>query len=233
MKIRSTATLFLAALFLTACGTKSQELASTGGAAQPEESSEATTPSALLDPSKLTETAPATFKVKFETTKGEFTVEAHREWAPLGTDRFYNLVKAGYFQDLAFFRALDGFMAQFGIHGDPQVNAVWQVASIKDDPVVQSNTRGKMTFAMGGPNTRTTQLFINYGNNARLDRMGFPPFAEVLSGMEVLDSIYKGYGEGAPQGGGPNQFMIQSQGNAYLKESFPLLDYIERATLID
>jgi peptidyl-prolyl cis-trans isomerase A (cyclophilin A) len=232
MKILSTAPFVLATLLFTSCSAEVHQemLAET---APPETAAETAAPSGLLDPSKLTETAPATFKVKFETTKGEFIVEAHRDWAPLGADRFFNLVKAGYFQDLAFFRALDGFMAQFGIHGDPKVNAVWQVASIKDDPVVQSNTRGKMTFAMGGPDTRTTQLFINYGNNARLDRMGFPPFAEVISGMEALDSIYKGYGEGAPQGNGPSQFQIQAQGNAYLKESFPKLDYITRATLME
>ena len=232
MMLRSSACLLLASLLFASCGAEPTKTAP-AGTSQPETASESTAPSALLDPSKLTETAPATFKVKFETTQGEFIVEAHREWAPQGADRFFNLVKAGYFQDLAFFRALDGFMAQFGIHGDPQVNAVWQNATIQDDPVVESNTRGKMTFAMAGPNTRTTQLFINYGNNARLDRMGFPPFAQVISGMESLDAIYKGYGEGAPQGNGPNQFMIQSQGNSYLKENFPQLDYIKRASLME
>jgi len=184
------------------------------------------------DPSKLTETAPETFKAKFETTKGAITVEVVRAQAPLGADRFYNLVKSGYFTDIAFFRVIPGFMAQFGIHGDPKVAAAWRPARIQDDPVKSGNVRGAITFAMGGPNTRTTQLFINLVNNSRLDGMGFPSFGKVVEGLDVLDKINGEYGEGAPNGGGPNQSRIQSEGNAYLKKSFPNLDYIKSASVL-
>ncbi len=187
----------------------------------------------LLDPSTCSATAPATYKVKLETTKGDVIIDVHREWAPLGADRFYNLVKVGFFDDVAFFRAIGGFMAQFGINGDPKVNTAWQPARIKDDPVVQSNTRGRLTFAMGGPNTRTTQMFINFGNNASLDGMGFPPLGEVTSGMDIIDSLYTGYGDGPPQGRGPNQQQLQMSGNEYLKADFPKLDYIKRASIIE
>lgn len=187
---------------------------------------------ALLDPFAATEQAPATFQVKFETTKGDFVVEVTRAWAPLGADRFYNLVKLGYFEDIAFFRVLDGFMAQFGLHGTPKVTSAWKTAPIKDDPVTQANKRGTLSFATSGPNTRTTQLFINYGDNVPLDRMGFSPFGKVIEGMEVVDSLHKGYGEGAPKGSGPDQGKIEREGNAYLKARFPELDYIERATLV-
>ncbi len=187
---------------------------------------------ALLDPSKATLTAPDTFKVKMATTKGDFTIEVTRAWAPNGADRFYNLAKAGYFTDIAVFRVIDGFMAQFGIHGDPKVSKAWRGAKIKDDPVKQSNTRGYITYAMAGPNTRTAQLFINFGNNAMLDSQGFSPFGKVVKGMDVVDSIYKGYGEGAPRGRGPSQGRVQMEGNAYLKKSFPKLDYIKSATVL-
>ncbi|MDA8130668.1 MAG: peptidylprolyl isomerase [Elusimicrobia bacterium] len=187
----------------------------------------------LKDPSKAVEKAPATFKVKFATTKGDFTLEVHRDWAPLGADRFYNLVKAGFFTDIAFFRVIDGFMAQFGIHGDPAVAAAWRGARIQDDPVKESNEKGYISYAMAGPNTRTTQFFINYGNNSRLDGMGFSPFGKVVDGMKVIDSIYSGYGEGAPSGMGPDQGKVQMQGNAYLKASFPRLDYIKGAELLN
>ena len=196
----------------------------------------------LKDPSKATLKAPATFKAKFDTTAGEFTVEVTREWAPLAADRFYNLVKAGYYTDIAFFRVIDGFMAQFGLHGDPSVGAVWRNAKIKDDPVGNvSNLRGTLTFATAGPNTRTTQLFINFGNNANLDitsgpgapKAGFAPFGKITGdGMSVVDKIYKGYGEGAPRGRGPSQGTIQAQGNKYLKEKFPKLSYIKTVTLV-
>ncbi len=188
---------------------------------------------AMLVPEKATEQAPAVFKTKFATTKGDFTVEVHRDWAPHGADRFYNLVKLGFFDDAEFFRAIDGFMVQFGIQGSPQVSAKWQDANIPDDPAAgQSNKRGAVTFATAGPNTRTTQLFINYGNNANLDGMGFTPFGQVLDGMNVVDSLYKGYGEGAPQGMGPSQDRIQHEGNAYLKKDFPQLDSIKTARLV-
>lgn len=188
---------------------------------------------ALLDPSKATATAPATYKVKFETTEGEFVVQVNREWAPGGADRFYNLVQIGYFSEISFFRAIEGFMVQFGISGYPEVSAAWREARIPDDPVKQTNSRGRLTFATAGPNTRTTQLFINYGDNANLDGMGFAPIGEVVSGMEVVDKLHKGYGEGAPRGRGPNQGLLQSNGNAYLKTDFPELDYVIKASVVE
>jgi peptidyl-prolyl cis-trans isomerase A (cyclophilin A) len=186
----------------------------------------------LLNPALAKAKAPDLFKVKFETTKGNILLQVNRSWAPLGADRFYNLVKIGYFNDVAFFRVIDGFMAQFGIHGDPKVNAQWEPARISDDPVQESNVRGAVSFATAGPNTRTTQLFINYGDNSMLDQRGFAPFARVIQGMEVVDALYKDYGEGAPRGGGPSQGLLQSQGNSYLRSQFPKLDYIKRAALV-
>ncbi len=185
----------------------------------------------LSDPASLNEKAPATYKVKFDTSKGTFVVEVHRDWAPNGADRFYNLVKNGYYNDTRFFRVISDFMVQFGINGDPKLNRVWRDANIKDDPVKASNKRGMITFATAGPDTRTTQVFINFGNNAGLDDQGFAPFGQVISGMEVVDSLYAGYGEGAPRGDGPDQGLIQSQGNAYLNKDFPKLDYIKTATV--
>lgn len=185
----------------------------------------------LLHPSAAGEKAPASFTVKFKTSKGDFSVEVTRAWAPLGADRFYNLVKAGYFTDLAFFRVISGFMVQFGIHGDPAVSAKWRAASIADDPPAQSNLKGYITYAMAGPNTRTTQLFINYADNSRLDSMGFAPFGKVTRGMEVVESIYSGYGEGAPSGMGPDQGRAQMEGNEYFRKDFPKLDYIISAAV--
>jgi peptidyl-prolyl cis-trans isomerase A (cyclophilin A) len=187
----------------------------------------------LTDPSKATEKAPDTFHVKFTTTKGDFVVEVSRAWAPNGADRLYNLVKIGYFKDLAFFRAIQGFMVQFGIHGDPAVSAAWRRANIQDDPVKESNAKGYVTFATAGPNTRTTQLFINYADNRNLDSMGFSPVGKVVQGMEVVESLHKGYGEGAPRGRGPDQGRVQGEGNAYLKRDFPNLDYIQSATIVE
>ena len=186
----------------------------------------------FTNPAKLTAKAPESFKVKFETTKGNFTIEVTRSHAPNGADRFYNLVQSGFFKDVAFFRVISGFMCQFGIHGDPKVAAAWRSAQIADDPVKGSNTRGAITFATAGPNTRTTQLFINFGNNTRLDGMGFSPFGKVTEGMDVVDKINSEYGEGAPQGKGPNQGLVQREGNAYLKKDFPNLDYIKSASII-
>ncbi len=185
----------------------------------------------LSDPASLNEEAPAVYKVKFDTSKGPFEVEVYRAWAPHGADRFYNLVKNGFYDNARFFRVIEGFMVQFGINGDPKISAVWRDANIPDDPVKQSNTRGNLSFATAGPNTRTTQVFINFGNNAGLDGQGFSPFAKVVSGMEVVDSLYNGYGEGAPGGQGPNQGQIQAEGNAYLESQFPKLDYIKKATI--
>jgi peptidyl-prolyl cis-trans isomerase A (cyclophilin A) len=188
--------------------------------------------SKLLDPSKLKEKAPEVFRARFETTKGSFVIEVHRVWAPKGADRFYNLVKNGYYDDVRFFRVLSGFMAQFGINGDPKLNTTWHEANIEDDPVKQSNTRGMVSYAMAGPGTRTTQLFINYSDrNSQLDRMGFAPFGKVTEGMEVVDKLYSGYGEGAPSGAGPAQDRAQAEGNAYLKASFPELDVIKTARI--
>jgi peptidyl-prolyl cis-trans isomerase A (cyclophilin A) len=194
-----------------------------------------TTPSVssgFSDPAKLTEKAPDTFKAQFDTTKGKITIEVTRSLAPNGADRFYNLVKSGYFTDVAYFRVIPGFMCQFGIHGDPAVSAKWRDANITDDPVKGSNTRGTITFATAGPGTRTTQLFINFGNNAMLDGQGFSPFGKVTDGMDVVDKINSEYGEGAPQGNGPNQGRVQMEGNAYLKKGFPNLDYIKSAAIL-
>ncbi|MCM2267966.1 MAG: peptidylprolyl isomerase [Elusimicrobiales bacterium] len=188
---------------------------------------------ALKNPAAATAKAPTAFKVKFKTTKGDFTLEVTRDWSPLGADRFYNLVKAGFFTDVAFFRVIEGFMVQFGIHGDPAVASAWRGARIQDDPVKQSNAKGYISYAMAGPNTRTTQFFINYGNNSRLDDMGFSPFGKVTEGMDVVEKIYNGYGEGAPSGMGPDQGRVQMQGNAYLKADFPKLDYILGAELLN
>ena len=192
------------------------------------------TPSALrplLDPSRATEKAPEHFRVRFETTKGPFVVEVTRAWAPRGADRFYNLVRAGYYDDVAFFRVIENFMVQFGINGDPAVNRAWRQAQIQDDPVSQSNKRGMVTYAMAGPDTRTTQLFINFKDNTGLDGQGFAPFGRVVEGLPVVDSLYSGYGEGAPRGMGPDQGRAQSEGNAYLKGSFPKLDFVKTARL--
>jgi peptidyl-prolyl cis-trans isomerase A (cyclophilin A) len=185
----------------------------------------------LRNPSALAEKAPDTFKAALDTSKGQIVITVHRDWAPLGADRFYNLVKSGYLTDVRFFRVLSGFMAQFGINGDPAVAAAWRGARIQDDPVKQSNKRGYVTFATAGPNTRTTQLFINYRENASLDKQGFAPIGEVTSGMDVVDQLYSGYGEGAPSGKGPSQQRAQAEGNAYLMKEFPRLDYIKAATI--
>ncbi|HAH33099.1 MAG TPA: peptidylprolyl isomerase [Elusimicrobia bacterium] len=187
----------------------------------------------LKNPALANAKAPETFKVKFTTTKGDFTLEATRAWSPLGADRFYNLVKGGFFSDIAFFRVIAGFMVQFGIHGDPSVSAAWRVANIPDDPVKESNKKGYVSYAMAGPGTRTTQMFINYGDNTRLDGMGFSPFGKITSGMDVVESIYSGYGEGAPSGMGPDQGRTQMEGNTYLKKDFPKMDYILGAELLN
>jgi len=186
------------------------------------------------DPAKLTAKAPETFKAQFDTTKGKFTVEVTRSLAPNGADRFYNLVKSGYFTDVEFFRVVSGFMAQFGINGDPTISAKWRDANITDDPVKGSNTRGTITFAnTGQPNSRGTQLFINFGNNINLDASGFAPFGKVIEGMDVVDKINAEYGDAPEFGGhGPNQAEIQAEGNAYLKKDFPNLDYIKSATIL-
>jgi peptidyl-prolyl cis-trans isomerase A (cyclophilin A) len=185
----------------------------------------------LADPAALTETAPATYKARFDTSKGVVVIDVRRDWAPNGADRFYNLVKNGFYDDTRFFRVISGFMVQFGINGDPRISARWRTATIKDDPVKQSNKRGYITFATSGPNSRTSQVFINFADNAGLDRQGFSPFGQVSTGMEVVDALFSGYGEGAPQGRGPDQGRIQREGNNYLTKDFPNLDYVKKATI--
>ena len=190
--------------------------------------------SPLMSPASeaVNETAPDVFRARFETSKGDFVIEVHREWAPNGADRFYNLVANGFFDGVHFFRVIEGFMAQFGIHADPAVAGTWREARITDDPVTQSNERGAVTFAMTGqPNSRTTQLFINFGDNANLDGMGFAPFGRVVEGMDVVDQLHSGYGEGAPGGSGPDQERIQAEGSEYLTSDFPELDSVVRATI--
>jgi peptidyl-prolyl cis-trans isomerase A (cyclophilin A) len=182
----------------------------------------------LLSPETLNRTAPATFRAKLTTTKGDVVIEVTRDWAPRGADRFYNLVRAGFYTDCSFYRTIAGFMTQFGISARPEVTRAWRDARLQDDPVKQSNTRGKITFATSGPNTRTTQLFINYGNNARLDALGFSPFGEVVEGMDVVDKLYQGYA-GAPS----DKFQfIEEGGKPYLDKNFPMLDRILTATIV-
>ncbi|MGH7542790.1 MAG: peptidylprolyl isomerase [Gemmatimonadota bacterium] len=175
---------------------------------------------------------PGTFRVRFETSRGDIVVEARRSWAPHGVDRFHGLVASGFFEGCRFFRVLEGFVAQFGISGDPVTSGDWRRRTIPDDPVVESNRRGRVTFAMAGPGSRTTQLFVNLGDNTGLDTMGFAPIAEVVEGMERVDELYAAYGEGAPRGGGPDQGRIQREGEAYLAREFPLLDAIRRTAVV-
>jgi peptidyl-prolyl cis-trans isomerase A (cyclophilin A) len=186
----------------------------------------------LLNPASLKLQAPAVFEARLTTTKGDFVIQVTRAWAPRGADRFYNLVKYHFFDGSAFFRVIDGFVVQFGISARPDVSGAWENAKILDDPVTQSNTRGTLTFATAGPNTRTTQVFINLGENSNLDAMGFSPFGKVTSGMEVVDKLYSEYGEGQPSGSGPDQNRIQSEGKAYLEKAFPLLDTIKTAVIV-
>ena len=187
---------------------------------------QAGTKAMLSNPAGLTEKAPEKYRAKFETTKGIFVVEVTRAWAPVGADRFYNLIKNGYYDDCRFFRVVPNFMVQFGISGDPNLNNVWRMARIADDPVKKSNSRGYITFATAGPNSRTTQVFINFQENAGLDGQGFAPFGKVVEGMKVVDSIYSGYGER------PDQGLLQTKGNNYLELSYPKLDYIKSAVIV-
>lgn len=185
-----------------------------------------------MNPAEMNETAPDTYKAQFETSKGNFTIEVTRAWAPVGADRFYNLVKNGLYDGARFFRVLPGFVVQFGIPADPAVAKVWRAARINDDPVTQSNLPATVTFATAGKNTRTTQVFINLDDNANLDDMGFSPFGRVSEGMDIVGKLHSGYGEGAPHGRGPDQGRIQTEGNAYLEKDFPKLDYITKASIV-
>jgi len=218
MTYRSFVVLLLTAVFVVSAATVA--------------SGQATGTAAFKNPANLKETAPAKFKAKFETSAGVFVVEVDRSWAPLGADRFYNLVKSGYYDDIRFFRVMRDprpFMVQFGIHGDPSVNTVWRNARLGVDPVKQSNRRGYITYAMGGsPDTRTTQVFINFGDNSFLDATGFAPFGRVTSGMDVVDKLYSGYGDSISQ---CCQGRIQAEGNAFLNKEYPRLDYIKKATI--
>lgn len=177
--------------------------------------------------------ATSDFKIRFSTSRGDFVVRVVPEWAPLGAARFRDLVERRFYDGARFFRVLPGFVAQFGIAGDPAVSKQWDKTEIKDDPVKQSNLRGKVTFATAGANTRTTQVFVNFNDkNARLDSMGFSPFGEVVEGMSVVEALYSGYGEGAPNGKGPDQDRIEKEGNAYLERDFPKLDFIKTARIV-
>jgi peptidyl-prolyl cis-trans isomerase A (cyclophilin A) len=183
----------------------------------------------LKNPAAMKEQAPAVFKASFDTSAGTFVIEVHRDWSPNGADRFYNLVKNGFFDDVRFFRVIPGFMVQFGMHGDPAVQAAWTAARIQDDPVKESNKRGYITFAKpNAPNARSTQVFINFADNAGLDSQGFSPFGKVTTGMNVVDKINSSYGA-TP---GNDQGNIASGGNAYLEKTYPKLDFIKTATIV-
>lgn len=178
------------------------------------------------------EQAPEVFQVNLDTSKGPVTIEVHRDWAPVGADHFYSLVKTGFYNDARFFRVVRNFVVQFGVSGDPQTNRLWSSVSLPDDPVKQHNTRSTITYATRGPNTRTTQVFINLKDNREsLDRTGFAPFGKVTAGMEAVDNFYNSYGDMPPRGQGPDPSQIQLQGNAYLESRFPRLDYIRKATI--
>ncbi len=247
MKRRATwAAVLILGLAVIACGgeeavepstTEAPEAGSSSAQPPPgEPAPEASAPTVnpLLDPyhPEYSQQAPASYRVAFDTSKGQFVVEVHREWAPLGADRFYNLVRTGFYNNNRFFRVLDGFVAQFGLNGDAAINEAWDIAAIDDDPTREMNTRGRLTFANSGPSSRTTQLFINLGDNLSLDNRGFPPFGEVIEGMGVVDSLYADYGEGTPRGNGPDQLRLGAEGNDYLERDFPLLDYVELAMVI-
>jgi peptidyl-prolyl cis-trans isomerase A (cyclophilin A) len=182
----------------------------------------------LRNPAALTEKAPDTFKANFDTSKGTFTITVNRAWAPLGADRFYNLVKNGFYDDVRFFRVLNGFMAQFGLNGDPAIQDAWASANLQDEPPKQSNVRGFVSFAKEqSPNTRYTMVFINYKDNSYLDESGFAPFGQVVVGMDVVDKLYSEYGRNNV----PDQRRIKSEGNAYLSAEYPKLDFIRKATV--
>lgn len=237
MQFRKTSSIFICLMAFVICSThpaRADEQAKPAPENQAAKITAEKVNPALLDPSLATERAPDAYRVKLETTKGDVIILVNRSWAPNGADRFYNLVKIGYYDEIAFYRVIRGFMAQCGFNGDPAVSAAWSRAKISDEPILQANTRGMVTFAMGGPNTRTTQFFINYVDNSYLEKHGsFAPFGKVISGMDVVDSLFSGYGEGAPRGRGPSQARVMREGNSYLKQSYPSLDYIERATIVE
>jgi peptidyl-prolyl cis-trans isomerase A (cyclophilin A) len=190
-------------------------------------------PIGLINPLLTGDQAPEKFRAKFTTTKGDFTVEVIRSWAPLGADRFYNLVKLGFYKDVAFFRVVEGFVAQFGIHGNPEITAAWNENRIRDDPRKQSNARGTIALAMDGPNSRSTQVVISLKDNReRLDKVGVPPIGKVVDGMKVVDALTSEYGDKPPNGKGPDPAELIINGNSLLKKGFPKLDYITAVTLL-
>jgi cyclophilin family peptidyl-prolyl cis-trans isomerase len=186
----------------------------------------------LMRPASLNQRAPAVYRARFTSTQGDFVIEVTRAWAPLGADRFYNLVKNGFFTDASFFRVVPGFVVQFGIPAKPEIGKAWAHATIKDDPVVQSNTAGTVTFATGGPDTRSSQVFINLRDNSNLDGQGFSAFGKVTDGMDVVEKLYSGYGDGPPFGNGPDQGRLTNEGKAYLDKNFPRLDSIKSAVVV-
>lgn len=199
---------------------------------QPPEEEAGPPPNPLLQPGNFQEESPSTFVARFETTKGVVRIQVTREWAPLGADRFYNLVKAGYYDGVTFHRVIPGFMAEFGINGDPWVNAAWRQATLRDEPVRKPNERGRVSFSKNEPHTRTVQVFINTDDNPNLNGQGFSPFGEVIEGMDVVDGLYAEYGESPTRGGaGVYQAMAIAKGDEYLRAEFPLLDLIEEATI--
>jgi peptidyl-prolyl cis-trans isomerase A (cyclophilin A) len=212
----------LCALVLGACGGEAVE-----------EPTDPRLQNPLLRASQFSETAPLSFRARFETTKGDFVIEVHRAWAPLGADRFYNLVKRGWYDGVRFHRVLTDFLVQWGIHDEPYVNAIWKDELLADDPATKSNTRGRVAFAKGGANSRTVQVFVNYKDNTSLDERGFTPFGEVVEGMEVVDGFYAEYGEGPPRGEGVYQAMAMARGAEYYDAEFPGLDKIIRAAIVD
>jgi len=184
------------------------------------------------DHPEMQEQAPEKFQVKFDTSAGEFILDVSRDLAPRGVDRFYNLVRIGFYDQCRFFRVVPGFVAQFGMNGDPEIQQIWTNATMPDDPVKESNKPGYISYATGGPNSRSTQLFINLTNNERLDGMGFAPFGRVVAGMDVVNRLYAGYGDGPPSGSGPNQGQIMVEGNTYLNSKYEKLDYIKTASIV-
>ena len=185
----------------------------------------------LLRADNYKETAPARFQVSLETSEGDVLIDVHRRWAPIGADRFYSLVRGGYYNDARIYRVVEGFMAQFGLNGNPYVNQVWKSEFLVDDPVIETNSRGRIAFAKGGRHSRTTEVFISYKDNKALDEEGFSPFGEVIEGMDVVDAFYDGYGDGPPRGDGPYQAMAAARGNAYLDTEFPALTRITLASI--
>lgn len=215
------------ALLLAACGGGDAPKPAGGAPAAAAPSEALTAP----DPTKLLAAGPDSFTIVFATSKGDVEVTVNRKLAPRGADRLHYLVTNGFFSGARFFRVLPGFVAQFGLSGIPAVDAAFDKLTLEDDPVKAKNEKGTLVFATAGPNTRTTQLFINLADNAQLDQMGFAPLGRVTKGLDVVEKFYAGYGEGAPMGSGPDQMRLKAQGNDYLQSQFPELDFIKSATI--